>query len=171
MVVSEERTFKFQNFSLSNIWPKKVINTQGSIYPFSPDWMVKSLNKETGLDWDICIDVVKGSLKRIARLDLDTIQTSMVRELMCVELSARNYIRERNIYAKLLNRQAVKFQIDPAFMKNYQGQQPDWGPIGYITYKRTYARIMEGKNRTEEFHDTVQRVVEGVFSIQKEHCH
>jgi len=171
MVVSEDNSFTFENFSLSRIWPKKVVNSEGSIYPFNPDRMVKSINKETGLDWEKCKEVVKGTLKRIARLDLDKIQTSMIRELTCVELSSRGYQKERNIYAKLINRQAVKFQLEESFIDKFRNTQPNWGPLGYVTYKRTYARIMENKNRTEEFFETVRRVVEGVFSIQKEHCH
>ena len=36
-----------------------------------------------------------------------------------------------------------------------------WGPIGYVTYKRTYARKMKG-NITEEFPDTVERELQGI---------
>jgi ribonucleoside-triphosphate reductase len=38
-----------------------------------------------------------------------------------------------------------------------------WGSVGYITYKRTYARRI--KNRTEEFNETIQRVID---SAQKQ---
>jgi ribonucleotide reductase alpha subunit len=31
--------------------------------------------------------------------------------------------------------------------------------VGYITYKRTYARNIEGENRTEEFEETIDRVL------------
>ena len=37
-----------------------------------------------------------------------------------------------------------------------------WGPLGYITYKRTYARRLSETNlssKTEEFEDTIDRVV------------
>ena len=37
-----------------------------------------------------------------------------------------------------------------------------WGPLGYITYKRTYARRLDENNinsKTEEFEDTVDRVI------------
>jgi ribonucleoside-triphosphate reductase len=35
-----------------------------------------------------------------------------------------------------------------------------WGPLGYITYKRTYARnINETNNETEEFPDTIDRII------------
>ena len=37
-----------------------------------------------------------------------------------------------------------------------------WGPVGYLTYKRTYARRVNPNNpnsRTEEYHETVERIV------------
>lgn len=34
-----------------------------------------------------------------------------------------------------------------------------WGEIGYVTYKRTYSRKVEDTNSTEEFADTVDRVL------------
>lgn len=35
-----------------------------------------------------------------------------------------------------------------------------WGPLGYITYKRTYARKLDTKNdQTEEFENTVDRII------------
>jgi len=34
-----------------------------------------------------------------------------------------------------------------------------WSSVGYLTYKRTYARPVEGENRTEEFVETVERII------------
>ena len=37
-----------------------------------------------------------------------------------------------------------------------------WGPLGYVTYKRTYARRLNENNansKTEEFENTVDRIV------------
>lgn len=63
------------------------------------------------------------------------------------------------------------FTLNEDFIKQFKGKQPKWGPLGYVTYKRTYARIIEnGKTKTEEFWQTCQRVVEGVYSVQKNHC-
>ena len=42
-------------------------------------------------------------------------------------------------------------------MKEPSSYPIPWGEVGYVTYKRTYARKMN--KGTEEFHDTVQRVV------------
>lgn len=61
------------------------------------------------------------------------------------------------------------FKLASSFLEQYKGQQPEWGPVGYITYKRTYARIMEDGS-LEEYWNTAQRVVEGCYNIQKEHC-
>ena len=43
--------------------------------------------------------------------------------------------------------------------------QPHWGPLGWGTYKRTYARFLEDKGRTEEWAETVKRVVEGNINL------
>jgi ribonucleoside-triphosphate reductase len=65
------------------------------------------------------------------------------------------------------------FSLDSSFLSDYKGKQPEWGPLGYITYKRTYSRKIDPSDPdspTEEWWQTCKRVVEGTFSIQKNHC-
>ena len=64
------------------------------------------------------------------------------------------------------------FFISDDFANQYADKMPPWGfnGLGYVTYKRTYARPIfeEGTNivaRTEEWHETIQRVVNGAQSI------
>ena len=66
--------------------------------------------------------------------------------------------------------QPVNFELSDEFYQQYEGTQPEWGPIGYVVFKRTYARAIEGESRTEEWCETVRRVVEGTFKVQKKHC-
>jgi len=61
------------------------------------------------------------------------------------------------------------FKLAASFLDQFQGTQPNWGPMGYITCKRTYARTLEDGS-SEEYWQICQRVVEGVYDIQKEHC-
>jgi adenosylcobalamin-dependent ribonucleoside-triphosphate reductase len=42
---------------------------------------------------------------------------------------------------------------------------PHWGPLGWVTYKRTYARWRDDQGRSEEWAETVQRVVEGNINL------
>lgn len=63
----------------------------------------------------------------------------------------------------------AEFTLDEEFLAKYRGKQPEWGPIGYVTYKRTYARELP-EGGMEEYWQTVKRVVEGTYSIQKKHC-
>lgn len=64
-----------------------------------------------------------------------------------------------------------RFRLAEEFIGQYRGEQPDWGPLGYITFKRTYARaIMAEGGRTEEYFETLRRVVEGCYTIQLNHC-
>lgn len=57
--------------------------------------------------------------------------------------------------------------LDPDFVKSYADRSPEWGfnGLGYIVYKRTYARPIPGEGRTEEWHETVERVVNGAQDI------
>jgi ribonucleoside-triphosphate reductase (thioredoxin) len=60
------------------------------------------------------------------------------------------------------------FYLSDTFIDEFKGSQPKWGPLGYVTYKRTYARKRDD-GTTEEFCDTLRRVVEGTFNMQKTH--
>jgi ribonucleoside-triphosphate reductase len=78
-------------------------------------------------------------------------------------------------------------ELDEDFIIQFVGKQPAWGPLGYVTYLRTYARDLDdehltvwprhaelgrrhGLKRTEEFWLTITRVVEGAFGVLRAHC-
>lgn len=54
-----------------------------------------------------------------------------------------------------------------SFLDQYKTKTPPWGfnGLGYIVYKRTYARRVEGENRTEEWWETVARCINGTQEI------
>jgi ribonucleoside-triphosphate reductase (thioredoxin) len=56
--------------------------------------------------------------------------------------------------------------ITDEFAEKYKNKQPKWGfnGLGYIVYKRTYARLKEN-GETEDWHETVQRCVNGAQKI------
>lgn len=64
----------------------------------------------------------------------------------------------------------LSFKLDPKFVAKYRNITPDFGfnGLGLLTYYRTYSRLKEdGTN--EHWYETVQRVVEGAYSLQKDH--
>lgn len=63
-----------------------------------------------------------------------------------------------------------QFKLTEAFIEKYTDLLPAWGPVGYFTFKTHYARPIEEENRTEEWFETVRRVVEGTYNIQRWHC-
>ncbi len=83
-----------------------------------------------------------------------------------------------------MNADQQPFQLDEHFIARYAGKQPAWGPVGYVTFKRTYARSLESTPQriadlaakytpaltSEEFWLMGVRVVEGTFRLQQEHC-
>lgn len=63
------------------------------------------------------------------------------------------------------------FQLDPEFLKNYEGKKPAFGfnGLGEFVFYRTYSRVRPDGLK-ETFLDTIQRVVEGCYEIQRRHC-
>ena len=56
--------------------------------------------------------------------------------------------------------------LTESFVSKYKNKQPNWGfnGLGYIVYKRTYARLKDN-GKTEEWFETVQRCIEGAQKI------
>ena len=64
-----------------------------------------------------------------------------------------------------------KFHLSEKFLEQYKNKQPKWGPLGYFVYKRSYAREKDPNTKeTEEFWETLKRVVEGCYTVQLNHC-
>lgn len=65
-----------------------------------------------------------------------------------------------------------RFRLDETFLAQYRDRQPQWGPLGYVTYLRTYSRPIYDETgklvRNEEFVDTLERVTNGTFSYLKQ---
>ncbi len=158
------------SFSLIDLYPKYVVNSKGEKKRFDDQNIAKVLNKETGLDMSVSEKVAEEVIRKIIGLGVQEISTNYIRELVCVELTQRSLNKYRNLFARAINLEEISFKLDETFLDKFRGKQAAWGPIGYITYKRTYARNIESEDRKEEFWETIQRVVEGCYSIQKEHC-
>lgn len=159
-----------KSFSLEDLYPKYVINSKGEKIPFEETKITTVLNRETGLDMQIAESIAEDVLRKVIGLGVDEITTNHLRELVCVELTQRGMNKYRNLFARAINLENISFKLDDQFIEQYKHEQPDWGPLGHFTYKRTYARIIEKEGRKEEFWETIRRVVEGCYSIQKEHC-
>lgn len=56
--------------------------------------------------------------------------------------------------------------ISEKFANKYGNKQPNWGfnGLGYIVYKRTYARLKDDR-KTEEWHETIRRCINGAQKI------
>ena len=56
--------------------------------------------------------------------------------------------------------------ISEEFIKSYEGRHPNWGfnGLGYIVYKRTYARLKENGD-SEEWPETIRRCINGAQQI------
>jgi len=66
-----------------------------------------------------------------------------------------------------------RFRLSDTFIDPYKEKEVPWGPLGYVTYKRSYARRLSefdpGAEGSEEWWQTCRRVIEGMFDMQKQH--
>jgi hypothetical protein len=62
----------------------------------------------------------------------------------------------------------VVFTLNDAFVASYGEKTPPFGfnGLGELVYLRTYSRIKEDGTQ-EQWHETVRRVVEGCYTMQK----
>ena len=55
-------------------------------------------------------------------------------------------------------------RLDPVWVRRIaKAAPPPWGPMGYFTYKRTYARRINAADRTEQLHETLERSINAVL--------
>ena len=66
-----------------------------------------------------------------------------------------------------------KFRLNKNFIRRFKRLKPKFGynGLGDFVYRRTYSRIDPKTNKKEQWADTVQRVVEGVYQMQLDHFH
>ena len=66
-----------------------------------------------------------------------------------------------------------RFRLSDTFLEPYKTQKVPWGPLGYVTFKRTYSRRLNEfdpeATGSEEWWQTCKRVIEGMFAMQKDH--
>lgn len=62
-----------------------------------------------------------------------------------------------------------RFALTDKFVDGWKRKRPSWGPLGEITYRRTYSRV-KANGQNEEWWETVRRVVDGAYTYQKWHC-
>ena len=70
----------------------------------------------------------------------------------------------------------LSFRLTPDFISEYRSKKVPWGyqdaagnSVGEITFLRTYSRLKEDGTK-ESWADVCQRVIEGMYSLQKDHC-
>jgi ribonucleoside-triphosphate reductase len=153
---------------LGTLLPQKVIAPSGDTEQFDPDRIDAAIRRMCAGKADVN-KLTRDVLRKLAAVGAEVVTAHYLRELIAMELASIGLESESKQYLHTVPK-SIRFLLDESFIDQYRDQQPEWGPLGYITYKRTYARWIENEDRSEEFWETLRRVVEGCFSIQKQHC-
>ena len=68
----------------------------------------------------------------------------------------------------MINQDYKKFEITDTFVEKYKRKRPPFGfnGLGELVYMRTYSRV-KSDNKNENWWETVRRVVEGTYNMQK----
>ena len=64
-----------------------------------------------------------------------------------------------------------RFKLTDSFIEKYKDEKPKFGfgGLGEFVFMRTYSRVKPQDGKNEAWYETVRRVVEGVYTIQKQH--
>ena len=76
-------------------------------------------------------------------------------------------------YHTIKNTQSENFRLNSQYAAQYSQKKVNFGfnGVGELAYKRSYARVREDLDgRQEKWHETVERVVNGVFTMYLRHC-
>lgn len=65
--------------------------------------------------------------------------------------------------------EGTEFSLKESFVEKYKRRKVNWGPLGEFVFYRTYSRTLSN-GKLESWWQTVKRVVEGCYLIQKRHC-
>ena len=91
---------------------------------------------------------------------------------MSVTIDKKKNIVGLQFFASLNSDQGDHFKLEPKFIEIYEAANaPNFGfnGLGEFTFYRTYSRIKKDGFK-ESFLDTLVRVVEGCYEIQRRHC-
>ena len=83
---------------------------------------------------------------------------------------------EPQVQPSIKNQSMFIFKINDDFIDGYRKKKPPFGytdaagnSVGEITFLRTYSRLKEDGTK-ETWADVCERVINGMYSLQKEHC-
>ncbi len=140
-----------------DLLPNKVENTRGKIQKFKPQKIVDSLVNETDLERKDAIKITTSVLRKISSLGLKFIAAPHIRELVCGELTAQEFHKERNQYTRLgMPVYDVKQVIEGQFKK----KKEDFNPL--FTYLWLTSQAVEQFVHLDELSDAASALIDGI---------
>lgn len=144
------------------------IKRDGRHVPFCDANIARALGKAFGSDVPLPTALLPNVMNKLTDLGVDAIPISVIQDTVEKALMdnghfdvAKRYIIYRHAKDQGRNTKTTVSKIAQ------QDVDTPWGMLGYVTYKRTYARRLDDQNRTEEYKETVSRILEACQSQLK----
>ena len=150
-----------------------VVKRDNTTETFDPERITRAISKATdnskeNVDCGKVVEYVTqgfAGFEGAARVSkVSSLAVSKIHDLVEEALMKLGYTRTAKEYILYRNKRDQTRDIASTVDKIVKDLdiQPPFGPVGYITYKRTYARYIDDQQtKTEEFDDTIKRVISG----------
>jgi ribonucleotide reductase alpha subunit len=171
MQINLERNLNLDGF-LSDLLPKKILNSNGITEEFSLDRIRETLLHEVGVKESDLDPIMEDTVRGIIGLDsigISTITTQAIRDTVCNVFVKRGLGNFISIYNKIMDKKCMRFRLKDSFLDRFKKINPFPNTLSEFTFKRTYSRRIESENRTEEFWEVLRRCINMCFTRLKRH--
>lgn len=96
----------------------------------------------------------------ILELGCDKVNIEQVQNIVEKSLMKHQYLDTAKHFIEYRNKRHEERKSKWMLSKIPDNVTTPWGMLGYVTYKRTYSRVLDENENTEEFRDTVLRILD-----------
>ena len=104
-------------------------------------------------------ELVSSIDSEINKLNIDKIEIEKIQNIVENMLMKYQYFDTVKHFIEYRNKRHELRTTEGYISKIPNNISTPWGMLGYVTYKRTYARIKDNEGNTEEFRDTILRIL------------
>jgi transcriptional regulator NrdR family protein len=166
--LDDSKSFSFYNIKENDLLETKinVIKRDNSFEEYNKqkiENVLKLAFKNSNTECDKIYEINNFIFNEINELNTNLINIENIQDIIEKTLMIYSYYNTAKHYISYRNDRSKKRKYNSYVSKIKDDVETPWGMLGYITYKRTYARKIsndENNETTEEFRDSILRVLD-----------